>query len=370
MGRPDVIPGRRLGARLRAAVLAGSTRQTWTALAAATAFVALAAALVVAPVPYVSWRPGGAQDALGTARNRPLIDVEGAPTHPTTGRLDFTYVSETAAASHLSLPEALLAYVLPGWDSLPRDAIYPPGVSAGQVEREQTQQMETSQSDAVVAALRAAGQPVTEHPAATDIVVRGPAYDRLRPGDLVVSVDGAAVSRPAQVDQLLAARPAGARVTFGVLRDRVRTRVSVTSRRSAADDPSDFGVRFATGYSYAPRVTFGVDPAIGGPSAGFVFSLALYDKLTPGALLAGRHVAGTGTITAAGQVGPIGGIQEKITAAQRAGATVFLVPQANCGDLVGFHPSASLVRVASLRQGVAALRAIVDPAQAARVPRC
>jgi Lon-like protease len=68
---------------------------------------------------------------------------------------------------------------------------------------------------------------------------------------------------------------------------------------------------------------------IGGPSAGLMWALGLYDLLTPGDLTGGRTVAGTGQIALDGTVIPIDGVQEKIAAAADAGATLFLVPQRN-----------------------------------------
>ena len=95
------------------------------------------------------------------------------------------------------------------------------------------------------------------------------------------------------------------------------------------------GITLATGYRYDPEISFDLGQQIGGPSAGLVFALAIYDKITNGPLLAGRHFAGTGTITPDGDVQAIGGIQEKISAAQKAGATAFFVPASNCRDLDG-----------------------------------
>ena len=66
-----------------------------------------------------------------------------------------------------------------------------------------------------------------------------------------------------------------------------------------------------------------------------MFSLGIYDTLTKGSLTDGRTIAGTGTIDAAGNVGPIGGIQQKIVGARDAGAELFLVPPDNCDEAVG-----------------------------------
>jgi PDZ domain-containing protein len=98
---------------------------------------------------------------------------------------------------------------------------------------------------------------------------------------------------------------------------------------------------------------------VGGPSAGLMFSLGIYDKLTPQELTGGRFIAGTGTITPEGQVGPIGGIQQKMVAARAAGATVFLTPTQNCGDAVASDPKGlRLVRVDTMHSALQALSAL------------
>ena len=110
----------------------------------------------------------------------------------------------------------------------------------------------------------------------------------------------------------------------------------------------------------APWAPFTVDfnlANIGGPSAGLMFSLAVVDKLTTGDLNDGKFVAGTGTITGDGKVGPIGGITHKMLAAQEAGATIFLVPADNCEEAKTAHDDGlELVKVENLDQAVAALK--------------
>jgi Lon-like protease len=98
---------------------------------------------------------------------------------------------------------------------------------------------------------------------------------------------------------------------------------------------------------------------VGGPSAGLMFSLGIYDKLIPDELTGGKFIAGTGTITPEGQVGPIGGIQQKMVAARHAGATIFLTPTQNCADAVASAPKGlRLVRVDSMNGALGALNAL------------
>jgi PDZ domain-containing protein len=91
-----------------------------------------------------------------------------------------------------------------------------------------------------------------------------------------------------------------------------------------------------------------------------MFSLGIYDTLTPGSLTGGETVAGTGTIDASGKVGPIGGIQQKIAAADAAGAELFLVPPDNCKDAVGAqNGDMRLVRAPTMHSAVESIEAWV-----------
>ncbi|MBD0841920.1 S16 family serine protease [Streptomyces sp. TRM68416] len=102
---------------------------------------------------------------------------------------------------------------------------------------------------------------------------------------------------------------------------------------------------------------------VGGPSAGLLFSLGIIDKLdgdgSGGDLTGGRSIAGTGTIDAHGTVGPVGGVALKTQAARRDGATVFLVPEAECSDAKAELPEGlRLIPVTTLKGAVDALVAL------------
>jgi len=347
------------------------TAQTRTSFAAAFCFVALATLLALVQVPFVTWTPGRVTNTLGEVNGTPIISVEGTRTYPTSGRLDLTTVGVTSADAALNLPQAVAAYWLPSRDALPREAVYAPGESAEESDRQETEQMDTAQDAAVVAALRQAGQRVVERPAVVAVTVGGPAHTRLRPGDLVLAVDGAPVTDPSQVSAAVRRHRPGEVVAFIVLRDGTRTSVRVRTGPAPTEPRvAAVGISVGPGYDYRPRIAFDLGSAIGGPSAGLVFALAIYDKITPGELLAGRHLAGTGTISAGGEVGRIGGLQEKIAAAEDAGAEAFLVPANNCPELAGLRTGLTLIRVATLAEAVAAVATLARPGGADRTPRC
>ena len=93
----------------------------------------------------------------------------------------------------------------------------------------------------------------------------------------------------------------------------------------------------------------------GGPSGGMIFTLAIIELLTEENLLKGRMIAGTGTIEKDGSVGAIGGIEEKILAAKRAGADLFLAPAANCSELSSIPEGITVAAVETIDEAVAAL---------------
>jgi PDZ domain-containing protein len=93
----------------------------------------------------------------------------------------------------------------------------------------------------------------------------------------------------------------------------------------------------------------------GGPSGGMIFTLAVIELLTKESLLDGRSVAGTGTIGKDGSIGAIGGIEEKLVAAKRAGVDLFLAPKANCSELSSIPEGITVAAVGTIDEAVAAL---------------
>ncbi len=347
------------------------TKQTWTAAVSALLFVALAAVVSLTPVPFVSWAPGTTVNLFEPVDGQARVEIEGATIYPTTGQLRLTTVSVTRADSRLTLPEALLSYWLSAREVLPREAVYPAGVSVDEIRAREVQMMDNSQSSAVAAALRAAGQEVREYPMVAGVSNGSPADGKLKPGDFILQVNNSDVRTTDEVRAAINKHAVGEAILFKVLRDRqVLTPTIITAASNANAAQSVVGINLTTGYSYAPRVTFRISPDIGGPSAGLVFALAIYDMVTPGDLIADRSIAGTGTITGDGKVGAIGGIQEKIAGAEAAGASIFLVPAENCADVLDVSSAVRLVRVSTLTDTIESLRELEDPAKAGNVRGC
>lgn len=318
------------------------------------------------PVPYVILSPGPFQDTLGhlPGTSAPLITIRGRTTHPSRGHLFLlTVLLSGGPGQQPTLLTALRAWANHEDAVIPQEFEFPPGQSTHQVLQQNLLQMQQSQQDAITAALAALNLP---GPVEVQSVTPGtPAAKALRPGDVIESVDGRPVHRVDTLLRDIRAVRAGTRVRLVLQRGhhRVATTVGTISAGGATI------VGFVPIELPAPPLSISIDlKDVGGPSAGMMFALGIIDKLSSGGLSAGRSIAGTGTIDFAGNVGPIGGIQQKVFAALAAGATVFLAPAAECAAAQRVAPARlRIIPVRTLAGAVSALHAL-----AARrpVPRC
>ncbi|ADB34324.1 PDZ/DHR/GLGF domain protein [Kribbella flavida DSM 17836] len=332
------------------------TRRTATLVTSIVVLVFSLGLVTVFPVPFVSFSPGPVKDTLGSSGGKPVVEVTGHETFPTDGQLDLTTVSVTSPDRDLTLPQAMRNWLDPHHDLFPRDIIYPPEQTADEVEQQNEAEMTGSQDSAVAAALQAAKVPF--HPKVSTVSKGSPADGKLKPGDVVLEVDGVAATQVPQVGELVRKNKVGDDVDFLIRRGGAE-RTVVVKAAAAPGDPKRPMVGITIGVDSPVKVSVNLGQDIGGPSAGTAFALAIYDKLTPGPLLAGKHVAGTGTIDALGQVGAIGGIQQKIAGAKEAGATVFLVPAPNCeAALHAGVDGIQLVKMSTLDDAIGALKAL------------
>lgn len=349
------------------------SRRTATLVLTGVLLLALVSLAWIVPVPYVTMSPGPTANVLGKVEGQRLLTIDGYEVYQTNGRLDLTTVKATSASKRLELPEALGAWADPRVAVVPRDYLYPENTTPEQVEQVNAQLMDASQQDAVAAALRLAGKEVHASVVVHAVVDGMPADGKLRPGDAILQVDGKSVDEPEEVGAQVTEHKPGKSdpVRFTVVRDGETVDVTVPTERSE-DNPDKpmVGIQVAMGYRYSGSVEIDLAQQIGGPSAGGMFALAIYDRLEPGSLTGGKHIAGTGTIDAKGNIGPIGGIQQKVAGAADAGATVFLVPEKNCAAAVEMGiDGLRLVRIETLSDAVDALQAMND-GRAADVPRC
>ena len=348
------------------------SRRGVTLLTAAALVVLLGVLAAVLPVPYVVLVPGPVTDTLGNVGSTPVISVSGAQTYPDDGHLYLTTVGVIPGScdKNPTLEQALRAWFDKHEAVQPKQAICPPGQTSQAVAQQNADEMTQSQQDAITAALLYLHyKPTSQHISVGQLSDGAPAATVLHTGDLILAIDGTDVTGLDQLHTLISARPAGSTLALAVDRHGqklyLRARTYSDSGRTVLGFQPDLHAAFTS-----PDVKIGIDPnSVGGPSAGLAFTLGIIDKLTPGSLSGGRVVAGTGTIDGFGNVGPIGGIQQKIAGATGHGATVFLAPASECADAIKAAPkSLIVVKVDKLVTAVKALESIA--AGRTDYPRC
>ena len=333
------------------------SRRSLTLAIAGLATVAAIAVAVLFPVPYVILTPGPTLNTLGESSGKPLISITGHPTYPTTGHLNMVTISyEGGPGVTLNVFQALRAWLDPSEAVVPQSELFPPGQSAQQTQAQDTEQMASSQELATAAALTQLHISYQTQVEVFSTIAGYPASKVLKAGDVIEAVDGKPVAGETSLSSMITAYPVGTTLQIEVLRAGKTLTLPVASKTSGG--AAVIGVQVQQQYKFPFNVNITVGN-IGGPSAGMMFALGIIDKLTTDNLTNGKFIAGTGEITASGQVQPIGGIQQKMVGARDAGATVFLAPAGNCADTAGAVPAGlRVVKVATLSQAVSDLEAL------------
>lgn len=312
--RPRESPSHRFAGR----------RRKWRVALAGVAVVAALVGAFSIPIPIIfGYLPGPVRNV------EQLVDVRGATTYSSEGGL---YLTTVSVDPQVTLVEWIAMAIDPTKAVVSREEVTG-GQSLDDLQRQQEQQMTDSKRDAKVVAISALG---LAHPQGDGAFVEGtvpdqPADGVLRKGDVIVSVNDNDTATLCDVGREIGAHDPGEAIAVEVLRDGRKVTITLT----AAENPTIpgrayLGVAMSPQYEFDPgfRVDFKTGD-IAGPSAGLMFALGLYDQLTPDDLTNGRRIAGTGVIGCDGSVQPIGGIEQKVAAAERRGADIFFAPKAN-----------------------------------------
>ncbi len=355
----------------------GISRSAALALVAVVVLVATVAILNLVTVPKVIYRPGPAYDALGQVDGTDVISVEGLTTYPTSGTLDFTTITLSGGPRFpVSAWEWLGAHFDESSAIADERDVFPEGVKPAEVREQNLELMTNSQQQAAVVALRAIGEDVPEKVKVAQVLVDAPADGVLSVNDHIVAVGDEIIETPDELRDVLQEVAAGDEVEFTIVRDGKEQQLMVPTVEQTDTDPDGtevsrtiIGIYPASDFDLPYDVTVNAGN-VGGPSAGLMFTLAIYDNITPGELTGGRDFAGTGTINSQGDVGPIGGVSQKMIGAQDAGADYFLAPADNCPEVLGNIPDGLLVaKVATFDEARDVIEAVgKDPK--APLPQC
>ncbi|HET7628809.1 MAG TPA: SepM family pheromone-processing serine protease [Bacillales bacterium] len=278
-------------------------------------------------LPYEVMKPGSAHNL------DPVIDVEGEHEYK-----HGQFLFMTVRLVQPNIYQYALAKVLKYHELIPMDRLLQKGESQQEYETYQLHLMDTSQFAATYIAYKHAGKrPEIHHKGLIVIrVIDGmPAAKKLKPGDLIVAAEGKEIHTYKDLSSVMKGKTKGDKVSLTVKRNGNKKTLTVAigkfPDRIINQDPD--GTKYGIGIMQVPNLELKVKPNIhfhteniGGPSGGLMFTLGIFNRLTEKNWTKGYKIAGTGTMNMKGEVGPIGGIKEKVVAADEQNVEIFFAP--------------------------------------------
>lgn len=310
---------------------------------------------------YYLIQPGSAEDLSR------LVAVEGAD-RGDRGRFYLVTVSQLQA----NLPQVVYGYLHPHIELQRRESIVPPDMDFDEYRDMLRQWMQESQDTAKIIALRRAGYDVEIR--SQGVVIRGllensPASGILQEGDIIVAVDGEPVALTNEVIARVQDRRIGDPVQLVIRRDNETLELAAPTYPLQSDPTLPALGIYISSLGWEPVIPVEIQIETGeisGPSAGMMFVLEIMNQLLPQDLTRGHRIAGTGTIDINEKVGRIGGVRQKVVAAEKRGASYFLVPSANLSEAVETARKIQLVPVDTLQEALEFLESLSP--QAAQNP--
>ncbi|MFM8843704.1 MAG: PDZ domain-containing protein [Actinomycetota bacterium] len=325
-------------------------------------FYLLTLATLLAPIPYVFFKPGVPDNVSGR-----IITIKDAKSYPINGKLYITSIMVTNPDSPVFGAETIVNWATGANVVLPRESVYPPVRPAQKIERDSQNEMESSKATSTAAALRYLGYKFKELYYISDIREYSDAFNKLKEGDVITAIDGKEINEIEEIRSSYRDKKIGDPLQITVERrskegtlSTLTLEVSLVENQDVVSESGEkkpaIGILVGTTARFPIEVKFDL-PGVGGPSAGMIFAVGIIEKLTEEDLVRGRQIAGTGSITASGKVESIGGIEEKMIGASRIGATIFLAPRENCPDIKHVPKGLKVIPVSTLSEAINALRA-------------
>ncbi|WP_270181768.1 SepM family pheromone-processing serine protease [Alkalihalobacillus sp. CinArs1] len=289
--------------------------------------IILVAAFTFIDLPYYVTTPGEARELDD------VIKVDGGSAD------EGEFMLTTVRVGEANIIQYIWAQFNQYHELISEDMIKREGESDEEYHERQLEVMAGSQTNATIVAYQAADRSITinnQGVLVTGVVEGMPADGKLEPGDLITGVDGEKIEKTKQLLDMLSEYSESDTVVITFKRDEEERDVEVgfdtfPERFNTEDGKVGIGITgpvTAKTIKTDPTIDINTDQ-IGGPSAGLMFSLEIYNQLTETDWTKGHKIAGTGTITEDGEVGPIGGIKQKVVAADGSGADIFFAPVAH-----------------------------------------
>lgn len=354
-----------------------SSAKSWPIRVISLAVVAVAIFLILMPMNwgYIIEAPGPTINVLAskTAKHPELIEIKNTKTYPTSGQLRMVTVNLIGGPERgVSLGQLLLAGINSEQKIIPEEDIYPKGIKRQEINQISVAQMQDSQKFAEVAALSEIGYNVGAKVKVSGVNEKSDSKGKLKTGDILTELilpnRKVKLDKPGILFDTMASLPPKTPIKVVFERGgKVQTTEIISTPRPDKRPGSLLGIFVDIDIQLPFDINIVLDN-VGGPSAGLVFALGIIDKLTPGNLTGGKRIAVTGEIDYQGQVGAIGGVQQKIYGAKKDGAQWFLLPKENCAGIT--NPDVlPTVPVENLKQALKVVQKIAA-GNTANLPKC
>lgn len=287
-------------------------------------FVVAAAIVMVSSfyyLPYYVSKPGLAKEL------EPIIHVENGNDEKG------SFMLTTVRMGRANIYAYALAKLSKYQELYPLEAIRQEDETDEEYNVRQLHLMASSKLYAIETAYKKANRPITYQYKGVfvlNVLPNMPADGKLKAGDRIFKVDENEFESSEQFIQYVSGKKEGEKVNFTIERNDETKEIALSLKKLPGTDKVGVGIGLVDDkeIDVNPNVTIESDD-IGGPSAGFMFSLEIYNQLVKEDLTRGYRIAGTGTIDSNGNVGRIGGIEQKIVAADKADAEIFFAPNEN-----------------------------------------
>jgi PDZ domain-containing protein len=277
-------------------------------------------------------------------------------------------LTSVVAQAPITAAEWLFGQLSPVVKIVPPARVVPENTTPQEQARQGFQMLDQSTTTAIVVGLRRAGYSADLMGKGVGVVSVQPdsqAQGLLQPGDVITGLNGTSIQTTSELIDQIKAQDPHTTVHLTIERNQHTLEVAVplmsptltntSPRLGIVIAPAGFDLKLPFPVQIVP------EKIVGGPSAGLMFSLAVYNAVTPTDLTGGWKIAGTGTIGLDGTVGPIGGVEQKVAAAEAAGAEYFLSPVENYEDARAVAQHIQVVKIATIDQALAFLHNLSQP---------
>ena len=273
------------------------------------------------------------------------------------GSFNMAYVKSTRA----TIPMYLLSYVF-NWE---RESIESVKLDENDNARDMWKRekiyLDEANNNAVISAYTKAGENIKINKEVLQILyVDKDSQTDLEIGDTILKIDGIKLNTFDEIKDILKDHEIGDRIEVNYLRnDKEETGYFIVRE---LDGEKKAGLYLVKMYEYdvTRKISIDFDSSEGGPSGGFMLSLAIYNRLVSDDITKGRTIVGTGTIDENGNVGEIGGVKYKVIGANSGEADVFFVPEENFDEAIKYKEEKgydlNIVKVKTLDEAIDYLR--------------